>query len=247
MNNIGTLYRFELKKILKNRLTIAMLIITLAVILIEGTLPAITTSREAGQAQKTLDGRVIDDELLSEMYPHLVGNGTEWNGDNIRYYGVANVERGILQDDDAELSDHLADELYQMRDEKIVETMRRDGLTEGEIGWWQDEMTLQTPLKFFYNGGAITLAQGLAGVLMCIMLISALCLSTVFTMEHRQRTDQLILSCKNGRKETYLVKIIAGLTIVIVCSIVTAVLLSLMVTCLYGMDGLDSADRKSVV
>lgn len=240
MNNIGTLYKFELKKILKNRLTIAMLIITLAVIIIEGLLPGLTTSREAGVAQKTLDGRVIDDELLNEMYPQLLGNGSEWNADNIKYMGVAGVEAGILSDDDAVLSDYGAAELYEIRDEAIVDFMHRDGLTEDEISWWQEQMAEQAPFTYVYNGGALTLAQGLAGVLMCIMLISALCLSTVFTLEHRQRTDQLILSCVNGRKETYLVKMLAGLTIVIGCSVATAVLLSAMVTGLYGMDGLNS-------
>ena len=74
MGNIGILYKFELKKILKSRLTIAMLIITLAVIVIEGALPSLTTSRELGEARKQMDGRVIDDELLSEMYPQLAEN-----------------------------------------------------------------------------------------------------------------------------------------------------------------------------
>lgn len=47
-----------------------------------------------------------------------------------------------------------------------------------------------------------------------------MCISTVFTSEHRQRTDQIVLSCMNGRKETYIAKIMAGLSIIIVSSII---------------------------
>ena len=75
---------------------------------------------------------------------------------------------------------------------------------------------------------------------MCIMLISALCLSTVFTIEHRQRTDQIVISCRNGRRETFFIKVAAGLSVVIGSCIFSAALLAGLIAILYGMDGLDA-------
>ena len=82
--------------------------------------------------------------------------------------------------------------------------------------------------------------------LLCIMIISALCLSTVFTIEHRQRTDQIVISCRNGRKETYLLKIAAGLSVVIGCSIFSAALLAGLIAVLYGINGLNAIVQMEI-
>ena len=45
MKNFGELYRFEIKKIMKNRLTVAMLVVTVIFILIEAFVPKITMTK----------------------------------------------------------------------------------------------------------------------------------------------------------------------------------------------------------
>ena len=96
MGNYGELYRFEIKKIMKNRLTVAMLIVTVLFILIEAFIPKLYLSKEMEDAQKVLDGTVIDDALLQEMYPKLISNGTVWTADNAMYEKIADMEDGIL-------------------------------------------------------------------------------------------------------------------------------------------------------
>ena len=241
MGNYGELYRFEIKKIMKNRLTVAMLIVTVLFILIEAFIPKLYLSKEMEDAQKVLDGTVIDDALLQEMYPKLISNGTVWTADNAMYEKIADMEDGILPDG-ANLSDYSADELYKERKSAIMAMMQEDNLTERELQWWKNENSkIDTPFTYRYCQGTINLAQGMSLTLMCIMLISALCLSTVFTIEHRQRTDQIVISCRNGRRKTFFLKIAAGLSVVIGCCLVSAALLALLIAILYGMDGLGAA------
>ena len=89
MKNYGEIYRFEIKKIMKNRLTVAMLIVTVLFILIEAFIPKLYMSKEMEEGRKVLEGAVIDDALLQEMYPKLIDNGTVWTADNFQYEKVA--------------------------------------------------------------------------------------------------------------------------------------------------------------
>lgn len=241
MMNIGMLYRFEIKKILKNRLAIAMMIFTIIMVFIEAFAPGLITTREMAKAQKTLEGRQIDDSLLQEMYPLLLENGKTWNADNGKYYGIAHLERMIISDDDANLADYSAKDLYEKRKEDIFAEMEKDALDSQELAWWkQQESKIRLPFVYHCSEGALNLAQGLSGILLCIMLISTLCLSTIFTVEHRQRTDQIVLSCRNGREITFLVKIAAGLSTVIGLSVLSVALLAVLIILLYGLDGMNA-------
>ena len=138
MRNLGQLYRFEIKKIMKNRLTIAMLIVAFVFILIEAFIPKIYLTKEMMDAQKILDKAVIDDSLLQEMYPELLGNGTMWTSDNNRYEQIADMESAILPDG-VNLSDYSADEMYNAREEAIFSMMNEDKLSDEELQWWKNE------------------------------------------------------------------------------------------------------------
>ncbi len=244
MNNIGMLYGFELKKILKNRLTIVMLVITVFFILVEAVAPGMASA--SGEDAKSLEGRVIDDALLMELQGKLEENGVAWNGDAGKYNAIARLKRNILGSNEEVAVEYSAEELYQIRDESILSMMEEEGLSDGEIAWWKTRMEGETPFTYYDYNGALILSQGLVGVLLCIMLLSALCLSTVFTVEHRQRTDQLVLSCKNGRGRTYFVKIAAGLSVVVACCLLATGLLALLTAVLYGLNGFNAVVQLEI-
>ncbi len=244
MNNIGMLYGFELKKILKNRLTIVMLVITVFFILVEAVAPGMASA--SGEDAKSLEGRVIDDALLMELQGKLAENGGAWNGDAGKYNAIARLKRNILGSNEEVAVEYSAEELYQIRDESILSMMEEEGLSDGEIAWWKTRMEGETPFTYYDYNGALILSQGLVGVLLCIMLLSALCLSTVFTVEHRQRTDQLVLSCKNGRGRTYFVKIAAGLSVVVACCLLATGLLALLTAVLYGLNGFNAVVQLEI-
>ncbi|MBO6214403.1 MAG: ABC transporter permease subunit [Lachnospiraceae bacterium] len=241
MKNLWQLYGFEIKKILKNRLTLIMLAVTAVFIFIEAFIPKLYMTEEMIAFQRELDGQAIDDDLLQKMYPTLIENGNVWTSENAKYSEIARIEKAILPDKE-DITGYMAEEMYGSREEAIFSRMKEDDLSEAELEWWKKENSkVNTPFTYQYYLGTINLAQGMSLTLMCIMLIAALSLSTVFTIEHRQRTDQLLISCKYGRSETYFVKIAAGLSVVIGCCIASAILLTLLIAVLYGINGLDAA------
>ena len=69
-----------------------------------------------------------------------------------------------------------------------------------------------------------------------IMFI-AICLSTVFTVEHTRKTDQIILCTRLGKKKLYAAKILAGLTVGIGFTLLLSLLMLGIVAFLYGFDG----------
>ena len=109
MRSWAGLYGFELKKIVKSRLMIAMFVFLFITIIIEALAPRLSTSRETTEARRTLSGRVIDDDLLQEMYPKLIDNGSTWTDDNKEYYGIAYVE-DVMVDNEKPLDQYTADE-----------------------------------------------------------------------------------------------------------------------------------------
>ena len=75
MNNLGMLYRFEIKKILKNRVTQVMLVILCIITILEAIVPSLSVTRDKRDARMELNGRIIDDTLLNEMYQNIDDNG----------------------------------------------------------------------------------------------------------------------------------------------------------------------------
>lgn len=237
MSNFGMLYLFEMKKILKSRLMIAMMIVTVVVVLIETISPGWSENGKVRAARMELDGRVIDDELLTELYSVAGPYGEIKGEDAEKYRDIAYFVRNFAESN-TPIASYTADALYQRREELITSYMQEDALTDAEVQWWKEMRKEEvTPLTYYYNGSGLFVAQGLSGILILILLISALCLSTVFTLEHRQRMDQLLLSCLNGRKFTYLAKVLAGISVVTVCTVVSSGILTLLILALYGRNG----------
>ena len=72
-----------------------------------------------------------------------------------------------------------------------------------------------------------------------IMFI-AICLSTVFTVEHTRKTDQVILCTRLGKKKLYAAKTLAGLTVGVGFTLFLSLLMFGIIAFLYGFDGYDT-------
>lgn len=117
--NSGTLYRYELKKITSSKLTIAMMVVLVLVVLLTGLSPGERETREVRNYQHRLNGRAIDDDLLNEMYPLIDDYAISWNAENAAYERVAYVEKCIVGDGER-LADYTADEIYGIRESDVV-------------------------------------------------------------------------------------------------------------------------------
>ena len=244
--NSGTLYRYELKKITSSKLTIAMMVILVLVVLLTGLSPGESETREVRNYQHRLNGRAIDDDLLNEMYPLIDDYAISWNAENAAYERVAYVEKCIVGDGER-LADYTADEIYGIRESDLIEMMTMFRLSDDEMAWWagkEDKVT--KPFIYNYNGGPVAQARGLSTVCLTMLIFATMCLSTVFAGEHRQRTDQIVLSCVNGRKETYFAKLAAGVSFVLGAFIVSSGLLMLIIYFRKGLDGMKTMVQMEV-
>ena len=248
MNNLGTLYRFEIKKILKNRVTQVMLVILCIITILEAIVPGLSVTRDKRDARMELNGRIIDDTLLNEMYQNIDDNGHSSTPNNEKYFGICYLEQTSIPGPDNVLADYTADDMYRAREEQILGYMDDIELSDQIITHWKEIMKkTEKPFKYIYSCGSLFLSQGLGVMMLIIMLLSALCLTTVFTIEYRQRTDQIVLSSRNGRKETYLVKLCAGLSVIIASTVFATGLLTVLIFVIYGSSGFDSIVQLSSI
>ena len=66
---------------------------------------------------------------------------------------------------------------------------------------------------------------------------SSFAVTTVFTVEHTRKTDQIILCTRMGKKKLYAAKIFAGLTVGIGFTMLLSLLMIVIVAFLYGFNG----------
>lgn len=261
MRQMGILYLYELKKIMRRKIVWISMAISVAVIVFtvggpmldflfgeegEETLyEAFLTDRAYQQA---LEGRPIDQTLLEEMaegYSKLpkveVYSGTEEYQTYARpYSAIFHFVRVVADMRVAEALDWEADEeeLYLRRQAALAREADSYGLTQEEKGFWQgQEERFRWPVEFRYKEGWWRLHDCLYTIALLGILMAAVCLSGVFTEEHARRMDQLILSSRHGRQTVYLAKFLAGLTFGLAQALVFTAVTFLTAFAIYGAEG----------
>lgn len=249
MNNFFTLYGYELKKILKNKFTIAMLIMLTLIIAAVSVFPIMdSTDKQIKAAQMTLNGRAIDDTLLNEMYDVMIDEyGVKWNLDNCAYEEIASIERGIMGYSYS-LIGITADDMYNSRKEFNTEVLYMHGATDSEIEWIerQDEK-VEKPFIYEYHVGPTKITDTMFLPATLGFLLAAIVLSSVLTGEHSRRTDQLILSSRYGRRKTYFAKMLAGISIMLLTIILWIAIMFIGVGCTIGFNGMNAAIQIDIV
>lgn len=266
MNNLGVLYRFELKKLLKRKLVWIACIIALAAAVssasadvtgeyfVDGELydthyNMMITDREYARA---LTGRKIDQELLEEtqaayrkvptdVYRYSLTE--EYQTYARPYSAIFQFIRKVMDMD--ELEDFLAwepdeMELYDNYRKIKAEEGEKQYLTGAEKGFWQEkEEKTEKPIVFGYADGYWKMTSSSFTIFMILQLLITVCLSDIFTKEHTFRTDQLLLSSKLGKQEAYWAKALAGTTF---AGGTAAVLILITLAIVFGIYGSDGAD-----
>ena len=222
MNNFGTLYRYELRKILCRRLTVLALAVMFLLTLGLNAAEYIVGRKLANDADSVLVGRVIDDALLDEMRAALsVTTATDENGETV----IISAE--LTDDTYRHLWSYLEQiggnesKAYHMTEEKLIRTFRgvidealkNERLTENEIAYW-NERSEQTaiPPRYGREGGWGDSLVNLYMTNFLVLITIAATLSGVFADEYNLRTDALVFSASNGKKRLSFIKFLAGLT-----------------------------------
>ena len=245
MNTVWSLFKYETYKILHSKLTIIvislMVILAVAMGLPLGSGPQ---SKEIHKAMMSMDGQVIDNGLMKEMNESIDWVDPEWNQKNWKWTGIQYILS--LTADDANKT-YTADDFYEKRLKNQEDSMIENKLNEDEIEWWKSEKNqLQTPFTYISSFNARALVDYMGNILLLVLLLAAVCISTVFAGEHRMKTDQIILSTKNGRGKTFIAKMMAAFTFILVWSAVLTAVLYLTVYLSRGLSGLEAMVQMEV-
>lgn len=214
---------------------------------------------------RNLNGRKIDDSLLQEMqasFPKENGekiirnismSGTqtaivtadsqedEFERGITKYMPIYSYVQMIIEDNNSALETD-ANGLYLERENSISQNHADQMLTEKETDYWEKkEVQIKTPFTYEYTGGWGNLWEYAYTINYMVLLMLAICLSNVFSVEHLRKTDAIILCSKHGRRDLYIAKILAGTTFGVVTAVLCFGITAISSICIYGADGFHAA------
>ena len=251
MKNIGTLFRYELKKIWKRKLT---WVVPLALAALMVYVAIISYSSEVKDRQQFLrdgalriDGQVMDEAFFSTMRKTL--SETDEIGDHLDdlYFYAVNSDyyypyyMAIELELDPKAA--TAEDFYIARRALVERRWAAHELTGEEIAYWSaQEMQVQQPFTFRSTrdglNDCLTVIYGISTI---IPVVIAVCLCGVFSEERRTRTDQMIFSSKQGKETICFAKLLAGITAALCAAILVIGAVSVTYAILKGWNSSDSA------
>ena len=252
MNNLGSMYRFEVRKIVCRKITAIAMIAVVLLMVAMSIGEHVSGAKIVNKEELVLVGRAIDDKMLDEMRAAVepktitMDDGTQ-------------IAVGIGVNDPAyqPLMDYLItiggniDKAYNMTEadlEKrfsgvIDEIIQDQHLTASEVDYWQSKRAQsQMPLLYgkIQNGWGDSVCI-MYFVAILSMISIATTLSGVFSDEAQLHTDALIFSSRNGKKRLAAAKLLAGITVGI---FETLVVLLACVGTEFVISGFDGGDAS---
>lgn len=244
-----TLYKFELRKIISRKIVWVTGGLLLVGLLIWGVASAIlpqnreysdsslngyVANRAEQEAAEQISGREINQTLIDEMrlaYENFIFNGNYKEA--LPYLDVYNLIGETLGTQaSAEILECDSEAFYEKLNAQL-EANIPTGLNAS--------ISFDEPIVYHgYFDGWRQIADMMKLIACMEIMFIAICLSTVFTIEHTRRTDQVILCTHLGKKKLYTAKILAGLTVGIGFTLLLSLLMFGIIAFLYGFDGYDT-------
>lgn len=264
MNNIGTLYRYEIKKIVGKKLfwIMSALLFLLAVFTPFSNLVGsyyesgekiasnLSFYKEEQAGKMALSGRALDDELFKEAIaayskvPEVFNYSSteEYRKYALAYneiYGFIRSSTG-LKFEDIKNWDHDATYVYEKRKENIYLYLEDSFLTDNEIKFWKDNYEkLDKPFTYYYHDAYQILLDSFQTISIILFAFVSIVLSGVFANERQLKTEPIILASKKGKKETFMAKILAGITVSVSVSLILSIILFSLCLGYYTPEGFD--------
>lgn len=267
MNNFGTLYYYELKKLLKRPLSWVVVLFLAGLFVwwifktgtsFTGTsLPVLdengneteeyhTFSGEElyniyAESAKKLNGRVVDDELFQEMLedvPDLDGLALDWYFLAEDYTWDRLYSMIWLSD----IRSVTAEKFYAAQWEETQKTWEEYGLSEGEKAYWTKKAA-QIEKPWVYQAPWAGTGQAFSGVytlLFFLPLVVAVCVCTLFSEDRRTRAESLVFTTRKSRTSLYLAKILAGVTVTALAAMTVIGVIAVSLIFVWGTDGLSA-------
>lgn len=235
-----TLIRYEMKKILMKKSTIAAFLILFVIQVLVGISGNLGSTYVNGEFYEThaqrnkidrengiaLSGRPLDEELLAGVrtaWAKLTAE-KEWNGKE--YMWSDTYKNGVRKYDDLtarlklwgmvkgnSFDNVTEDRLYALFQQRREDMEEGYGLSEGEVAYWAEKNgELEKPYTYEYAFAYEQLVDMQGGYMTCMLLtfFMAISMVSVFADEHTGKTDQLLLCARHGKSKLYTAKLLAG-------------------------------------
>ena len=240
---LGTLFFYEIKKILKNRFTVVLLIVMTVYSLMQGVFQSEQMGDYADRTRElkmAIDGREIDDSLLAELYDAADEYGVFWNETNCTYEALCDWVRKIV-DYGRPIADYDADTIYQIRKDTILEGMELCALTDGERQYWEEqEAKVSKPLVWHSFEEMYGLFDIVQATPLLMLFVVTLLLSQIFAGEVKDKTDPLLRCTRGGWGATYVAKISAAVVSIFFLTVLFGGISILTSLVLWGNNGWDA-------
>ena len=238
---LKTIYLFELKKLFLEKVNLIALIGSVVMIVFLAASSISEDQPAFRDNARELDGRTIDGSLFEEMKPALkYENGSALLQVKEGYEKYAPVLNMIMPitGDEIDFSRFQGMGFYEMRRQRILQRLEKQGLTEPEKAYWDSlEEKVQKPFVYYHHSGPSNLLKSFQALGFFILLLSAVGLSGVYARETADNMNQLLLCSWYGKKELYLIKFAAGMTWIFTAALLVILALLIPFSIIYGMDG----------
>lgn len=248
-NCFWTLYKFELRKIMRN--TVA--IVTFLVLLFTGIVQAnfeITGGDQTGRhtdanMNSVINNRQIDDGLMAELMDKTDEAGNIEDPDDEGYEGLSEWVQDVMGY--GRVFDNIdGDMIYEERTASIEEAHDEMCLTQGERDYWEaQEDKIAKPFAYRSDNIAAGIFEGISNHMLMLIMLTAASLSSVFAMETQRKTDPMIRSTINGTKELYFAKMAAGMSYILMTLTSLLACFFAVIGIRFGFSGMDSAIQLS--
>ena len=237
-----TLYRFELLKILKNRVAIVTFLIFFVFAFIQGEFEISGNIEPADLAEYQMnDGREINDEYIAELKSRTDEDGEFTTDDDKAYRELKNWIDDIYEYK-ADYTELDAAKVYDRRIAEMEESFEDEQLSDGEIAFWRDKETeVQKPVKMYCNWVPSGILEGTTNFSIYMIILVATGLAMIFSMETQRKTDPMIRATINGNAKLYFAKVLAGFSYVMTCLLLIVVGFLTYLGLRWGFSGMNAA------
>ena len=258
MKNFGTLYRYELKKLIGQKLS-WLIVIILSVFCIyaiskdsNGNVTTLESIDQNGNLIETdisgkcvlinsrdsarkINGQIMDDSFFAEMRRSI----SDIPNDKLREYFLLedstyyHVFTGCLEGLLSEPLSATSTEYYAARKEQM------EAWWENEKDYWREQASrIQHPMVYQRPWiGTNRLFDFYEILLRIVPLLAGVCLCRIFSEDHRTRVNALIFSSKKSRISLYLAKVLAGLTVVFFAAVFVIGVIMATNIAIWGTEG----------
>ena len=237
-----SLYKFELLKILKNKVAMVTFAIFFAMAFIQGEGEiAGNIEPEELKYYSEFNGRLLDEEFLAETMSYTDELGDFTLEHHRAYLDIRNWIRDIVGYR-TRFTEFTPADIYDIRLSEIDKGMEEEKLTEGEKQFWQQKASaVSIPFTFYSNWIPAGVLEGTTNFSIYLIVLVSTSLATIFSMETQRKTDAMIRATINGTDRLYFAKILAGVTYILACITVIVVGFLIYIGLRWGFSGMQSA------